>query len=159
MMIQIKLFHLGVVDGPDVRKLIKCEEFTNILEGNESIAWDCIKAVIETLLGKHRSPEYSIFLHNMLDSFHKLGISMTLKIHFLHQHLDRMVNQLSTESDEQGEKFHQTIAPIESRYKGKKLDSMLGDLCWWSQNVYKYKQLNSNEIDEDDIIYESDDSN
>lgn len=155
-------FSLGVVNGLDIRKLLQSEEFSNVLIGKELIAWDNIKAVIETLLGKHRSQNYSVFVRDMLHSFHELKISMTLKVHFqYHHHLDRLANQLSTESDGQGERFHQTIKPMESRLKGKKVDSMLGELCWWSRNVYKYRTQNHllDELDDDDILYESDESN
>lgn len=33
-------------------------------------------------------------------------------------------------SDEHGERFHQDVANIERRYKGKWFPSMLGDYCW-----------------------------
>lgn len=149
------------MDGPDVRKLMRSEEFENVLEGHESIAWDSIKAVITTLLGKNRSENYSVFVKDMIDSFHKLGISMTLKIHFLHRHLDRLVNQLATESDEQGERFHQTILPMETRFKGKKIDSMLGEVCWWSHIVYKFKRQHTDtdgNSNDDEAVYFSDTS-
>lgn len=63
---------------------------------------------------------------------------MTLKLHFLHHHLDAFLLQLPTESDEQGERFHQITMPMESRYKGKKLDAMLAEVCWWSQKICQY---------------------
>ena len=49
----------------------------------------------------------------------------------MHAHLDYFERQLSTESDQQGERFHQVTMPMESRYKGKKIDSMIADICWW----------------------------
>ena len=60
---------------------------------------------------------------------------MTLKLHFLHHHLDVFLQQLPTESDEQGERFHQVTMPMEKRYKGKQLDAMLAEVCWWSNKV------------------------
>lgn len=74
----------------------------------------------------------------MLDCYQKIGASMTLKLHFLHHHLDEFLQQLPTESDEQGERFHQVIMPVERRFKGKKLDSLLAELCWWSHKMYLY---------------------
>jgi len=51
----------------------------------------------------------------MLDAFEKIGVHMSLKIHFLHHHLEYFDRQLPTESNEHGEKFHQTVLPFELR--------------------------------------------
>jgi hypothetical protein len=37
---------------------------------------------------------------------------------------------LPSESDEHGERFHQVSAQLEHWYSGKKLNSLLADLCW-----------------------------
>lgn len=66
----------------------------------------------------------------MISAFENINVHMSLKIHLLYAHYDLFEKQLPTESDEQGEKFHQSIMEMESRYKGKKLDSMLADFCW-----------------------------
>lgn len=66
----------------------------------------------------------------MLNAYHKMGCNMSLKIHFLDSHLDFFPENLGAVSDEQGERFHQDIASIEERYKGKWTPSMLADYCW-----------------------------
>lgn len=63
---------------------------------------------------------------------------MTLKLHFLHFHFDDFIKQLSTESDEQGERFHQITMPMEKRFKGKNLDALLAEVCWWSHKITLY---------------------
>lgn len=76
---------------------------------------------------------------------------MTLKLHFLHHHFDEFLHQLPTESDEQGERFHQVTMPMEKRYKGKKLDALLAEVCWWSHKVSQYEDEDAGtEIAEDD---------
>lgn len=60
---------------------------------------------------------------------------MTLKMHFLNNHLDCFLQQSPKDSDEQGELFHQIILSIEKRFKAKKIDSMLGEICWWTRNI------------------------
>ena len=55
---------------------------------------------------------------------------MSVKIHFLSSHLDFFPENCGSMSDEQGERFHQDIAAMESRYKGKWSPSMLADYCW-----------------------------
>lgn len=101
-----------------------------MLDETELNAWNSISAVIENVLCKNRSPEYRDYIDNMMKSFDKLGVNMSLKIHMLHAHFDFYERQLSTETDETGERFHQTIMAFEDRFAGKRIDSMLADFCW-----------------------------
>ena len=55
---------------------------------------------------------------------------MSLKVHFLASHLHFFHENLGDVSDEHGERFHQDIAVIEKRYKGKWSVGMLADYCW-----------------------------
>lgn len=55
---------------------------------------------------------------------------MSLKIHFLHSHLEFFPENLGAVSDEHGERFHQDIAHMEKRYNGKCSINMLADYCW-----------------------------
>lgn len=105
----------GVVNGPDIRKLIKKQAFDNVLIAIELTAWCSIKQVIEGLLGKHRSENYQTSVDSMMDAFSKIGVNMSLKVHYLHHHLDYFGQQLATESDEQGERYHQVAMPFEMR--------------------------------------------
>lgn len=137
----LSLLSTGVLNGPDIRKLMKSESFTNTLTNNHRKAWDALKDVIEGVLGKNRVPrdKAQTLVDTMLYYFHKIGASMTLKLHFLHHHLDVFLQQLPTESDEQGERFHQITMPMEKRYKGKQLDALLAEICWWSHKVTRYE--------------------
>ena len=56
---------------------------------------------------------------------------MTLKLHFLFSHLDSFPTNLGSESDEQGERFHQDMEEIEKRYKGWWDEQMMADNCWF----------------------------
>ena len=69
----------------------------------------------------------------MLIAYQKLGCRMSLKIHFLHSHLDFFPDNLRDVSDEHGERFHQDISDIEIRYQGKPSDRMMGEYCWFLQ--------------------------
>lgn len=121
----------GMFNGPDIRRLMKKNDFDNSLNPNQIIAWNAIKDVIENVLGKKREADSAERVKRLLKAFEVLGVNMSLKVHFLHHHMDWFEKQLSTESDEQGERFHQVALTMETRYRGKRLDSMLGDLCWW----------------------------
>ena len=55
---------------------------------------------------------------------------MSLKIHFLHSHLDFFPENCGSVSDEHGERFHQDISSLERRYKGKWSCAMFTNYCW-----------------------------
>jgi len=56
---------------------------------------------------------------------------MSLKMHFLHSHLDFFPENLGEVSDEHEERFHQDIVTMETRYQGKYNPNMMGDYCWF----------------------------
>lgn len=109
---------------------MKDQRFEACLSDLELVAWDCVKVVIENVLGIHRDENWRIHIENMLDAFHNINVRMSLKIHFLHCHMDKFAEQSPTESDEHGERFHQVTARLEHWYSGKRLDALLGDICW-----------------------------
>lgn len=129
---------------------MKCEKFTNVLTHNYRRTWDAIKAVIEGVLGKNRlqRDEVKTLVKTMLSYFHKIKATMTLKLHFMHHHLDEFLQQLPSESDEQEERFHQVTMPMEKRYKGKKLDALLAEVCWWSQKLTQHENEDTEEENE-----------
>ena len=54
---------------------------------------------------------------------------MSLKIHFLHSHLDFFPLSCGEVSDEHRDRFHQDIAAMEKIYQGKRNPSMLAGYC------------------------------
>lgn len=64
---------------------------------------------------------------------------MSLKIHFLHSHLDFFPENLGDESDEHGERFHQQMKTMERRYQGFWDEAMMGDYCWFLSRRMKNK--------------------
>ncbi|KAJ8881652.1 hypothetical protein PR048_018138 [Dryococelus australis] len=103
----------GVFVGPQIRKLFNYPQFSEVLQGDEKTAWESFKAVC--------------ILHS---SYKKLGCNMSLKIHFLHSHLDFLPDNCGAFSDEHGEQFHQDTSAMEKRYQGKLSPSMLADYSW-----------------------------
>lgn len=113
---------------------MQCTDFDACLTEIEKRAWIAVKHVITNFLGNTRDPDYEAIVEEMLEAYRIMGISMSLKIHFMHSHLDFFPENLGSVSDEHGEKFHQTLAKIEARYKGKSSVSMLADYCWSIQH-------------------------
>ena len=55
---------------------------------------------------------------------------MSVKIHFLNLHVGNFPANLGAFSEEQGERFHQDISEMETRYQGRWNETMIADYCW-----------------------------
>lgn len=69
---------------------------------------------------------------------------MSLKVHFLHSHLDFFPENLGKVNDEHRERFHQDLKFFGQDYQGYWDQAMLGDYCWsiiidTDTNIYKKK--------------------
>lgn len=120
----------GVFDGPQIRKLMKDENFERTMQGLERFAWSGFCNVVTKFLGNNKDPNYADIVEDMLQSFRRLGCTMSLKVHFLHSHLDYFPENLGSVSEEQGERFHQDVKTMETRYQGRWDTHMMADYCW-----------------------------
>lgn len=87
-------------------------------------------SVVENFLGNKKASNYKDLVQNMLTAFRELGCNMSIKVHYLQNHLDRFPENLGDLSEEQGERFHQDIKTMEERYQGKWDTHMMADYCW-----------------------------
>jgi len=78
----------GIFIGPQIRDLIKDEYFDKFLQGDEKAAWDSFKFVVKGFLRNRGAQNYEELVNNLLQSYQRLGCNLSLKIHFLHSHLD-----------------------------------------------------------------------
>ena len=88
------------------------------------------KNVCSGFLGNHRVENYRKLVADLIESYGKFGSTMSVKMHYLFSHIDFFPENLGAVSDEQGERCHQDLSEIESRYQGRWDPSMLGDYCW-----------------------------
>lgn len=65
----------------------------------------------------------------LIAAFHQMGVNMSLKIHCLRNHIDFFPEDMGKITDEHGERFHQTISAIESRYQVRADERMMVDFC------------------------------
>ncbi|GBM43419.1 hypothetical protein AVEN_18593-1 [Araneus ventricosus] len=72
-----------------------------------------------------------------------MGCNMSLKIHFLHSHLEFYREKLGLVRDEHGERFHQDISNMGARYQGKWNPKMLADYFLDIENGYSSSQAQS----------------
>ena len=68
-----------------------------------------------------------------VSDYEAIGANLSLKMHFLHLHIDFFPDNLGDVSDEHGECFHQDISFMEQRYQGKYSSAMMSDFCWLLQ--------------------------
>lgn len=120
----------GIFIGPQIRELLVDANFELVLQSNEQTAWEAFKSVVHGFLGNRRAGNYVELVNNLLDKYHRLGCNMSLKMHFLHSHLDFFPENCGAVSDEHGERFHQDISTMERRYQGRWNCAMLADYCW-----------------------------
>jgi hypothetical protein len=123
----------GIFDGPQVRELIRDKDFPSKLRPLELKAWESFVQVVQNFLGNHKAQNFDELIDDMLKSYKRMGCRMSLKIHFLHSHLDFFPPNLGDVSDEHGERFHQDISEMETRYQGRFNPNMMGDYCWFLQ--------------------------
>lgn len=120
----------GIFVGPQIRELVRDPAFDQVLEGKEKEAWEAFKGVVHGFLGNKRDDNYKHLVTVLLQKYRNLGCNMSLKIHFLHSHLEFFPPSCGAVSDEHGERFHQDISVIEQRYQGRWNEVMLADYCW-----------------------------
>ena len=120
----------GIFVGPEIRKLLKDDVFKMKLTSIELHAWEAFASVATNFLGNHKAPNYEKCVIKMLEAYKEMGARMSLKMHFLHSHLDFFPKNNGDVSDEHGERFHQDIKILEERYQGKASPAMMVDFCW-----------------------------
>jgi hypothetical protein len=96
----------GISDGPQIRKLMMDDNFTDTVTEIEEAAWNAFKEVVKKFLGNIKDPLCKEIVRNMLDKFKLLCCNMSLKLYFLASHLDYFPPNLGAVSEEQGERFH-----------------------------------------------------
>ena len=97
-----KKLKAGIFDSPQIRKMINIEDFIDSLLEEENNAWTTFVDVVRNFLGNRRAENFEEMVRRLLRSYHQLGCSMSIKIHFLFSHLEQFPDNLGDYSDEQG---------------------------------------------------------
>ena len=59
----------GIFIGPQIWELSKDEFFDSLLQGDEKLAWDSFKFVVNGFLGNRRAQNYEELVKNLLQSY------------------------------------------------------------------------------------------
>ena len=94
----------GIFDGPDIRKLIKDQNFITSMNKLESKMWRSFVAITKNFLGNKKlvvnlTNKISL-VQNMLDHYRDIGTNMSIKVHLLNSQLDRFPENYDEVSDE-----------------------------------------------------------
>jgi len=95
----------GVFVGPEIRDLMLDDEFKQKLKPVESAAWEAFVLVVQNFPGNYRSDNYVELVENMLTAYQQMGARMSVKMRFLHSHLDFFPPNLGYVSNEHGERM------------------------------------------------------
>ena len=98
----------GIFDGPQIRQVINDPHFIASMNEIESCAWSSF-FLVKNFLGNKKADNYTQLVEDTLFHFNWLGCNMSVKVHYLHCHLDHFPENLGDLSEEQGERFHQDI--------------------------------------------------
>ncbi|UYV80607.1 hypothetical protein LAZ67_19000941 [Cordylochernes scorpioides] len=120
----------GIFVGPQIRELQQDGNFQNSLNEVEAAAWNSFRNVCKNFVGSVKVENYRDIVNDLLLSYKALGCNMSLKIHFLHSHLDFFPDNLGAVSDEHGERFHQDISSMEKRYQAVKKSGHSSSRCY-----------------------------
>ena len=86
--------------------------FKSKLVYEERRVWVAFENICNNFMGNKKGENYKELVPELLSSYLQLRHT-SLKIHFLHSHLDFFPENLGAVSDEHGETFHQDIAYME----------------------------------------------
>ena len=78
--------------------------------------------VLKKFLSNNKARNYAELVTNLLTAFRNLGYNMSIKMHYLFSHMGRFPENLGSISDEQGERFHQDMKEMVTRYQGRSHD-------------------------------------
>ena len=104
------------------------EKFAATMDHHELIACGAFKQVCQGFLGKYKAANYAASVDELIESYQQLGCNMSQAPLFSFSSF--LFPREWRVSDEHGECFHQSIARMENRYKGKWSPAMLADFCW-----------------------------
>ena len=103
--------------GPQVKRLMKSNSFSEKLSTVERRAWKSFASVVEGLLGNYKADNFRETVEELVNIYGKKGCGISLKLHVLLSCIDEFKDNMGDYSEEQGESFHQDVKSFEEHYK------------------------------------------
>ena len=102
----------GIFVGPEIRKLLKNQLLNTKLTPNKLAAWNAFQLVVQNFLGKRKSTDYQEIVSKMLLAYKEMGARISLKMHFLHSHLESFPENNEDVNDKHGDILKKDIKEI-----------------------------------------------
>ena len=110
--------------------MLRCEELEDQMTAREAGAWKTIREVLQNFFGNKRKKNCKALVNNLIEEYKKMGCRMSLKLHFLHSHLDFFGPNMESVSKEYGKRLHHDISNVERRQQGRWSCNMMGNYVW-----------------------------
>lgn len=94
-----KKLKMRILDGPQIRQFINDHHFVDSINETERKAWDSFVLIVKNFLGNHKADNYVDLVNSMFNNFRDLGCSISIKVHYLHSHLDCFFENLGNTSE------------------------------------------------------------
>ena len=117
----------GIFTGPQIWQMLGTKELEDKMTTLERDARQSFRNVVHGFLGRNKANNYEDCVEILLQAYCKLGCRMSLKMYYLHSHLDFFRPNLTDVSEEHGERFHEDIQVMEKRYQGRWDEAMMGN--------------------------------
>ena len=85
--------------------MLGSKELEDKMNDLERDAWQSFREVVHGFLGRNKADKYEDLVEDLLQSCCKLGCRMSIKMHYLHSHLDFFRLNLTDVSEEHGDVF------------------------------------------------------
>lgn len=122
----------GIFNGPEIRQLIKLRgEFESVQPQSFKEAWKSFVLVVEGFLGNTKSPDYKLICEELVENYRKQGCLMSVKVHYINEHVEDFPQNCGMLSEEKGERFHQEVRLCEDRFSRNYNKAMMMDYCWF----------------------------
>ena len=96
----------GIFTGPQIPKMLGSKVLEDKMTTLDREAWRSFRNVVHCFLGRNKANNNEDCLETLLQTYCKLKCRMSLKMHYLHSHLDFFRPNLTDVSEEHGERFY-----------------------------------------------------
>ena len=109
----------GIFVGSQIVFMLVCKELKVKISAVEKEAWVAFRHVVHSFLGHKKSDKYKKLVQNLIVQNADMKCRISIKLHYLHSHLEFFRPNLGDVSEEHGERFHKDIHSMEKRYQGR----------------------------------------
>ena len=89
----------GIIVGPQIKKILECDEFAKLLNRKQKKASNSFVAVFHGFLGNYKAENYVRLVQTLIKNYTKMGCRISLKVHILYAHLEKFKENMGAYSE------------------------------------------------------------